>query len=561
MPLPPAGPPVHLELETNRVFRVSLNRSDRPPGRLPPAAAALVRLMPIIPRGEGCLALQRLEELAGPSAEEGTMSGRTKVRANRRLLLPALAAAAVALASVPRVETPAGAAEIVVKSKGKTEAAPGDTLSDDASREEYYLRFDEAAPADSAAPDTTEYYLEFEPPPDTTAPGAKLYEIYIDDDGIVADTVGSGAAFKIGASMWDESECEEEPERYTSCPLGGDRVDFGLDLGYQRVDGLSIGLRQDLDHGDWRVPKIRLREIYSSRQDKWFYDVGIEQRLVSFLPLYAGASVYKITDSNPLDKQIIQDTENTIAAFFFKEDYRDYFTRSGTTLNARLDLPAGNSFKIEYMDDEYASLERRADWSLFRGSHMFRPNPPIEEGDMKSVALSYTLDTVNRHRCVPNGALVRLSVERAGERIGGDFDFTTVTLDARNYVKLNPSQFLRYRFMLGSRRDGRLPVQRQFYVGGIGTLRGHDYKELTGDQMLLGNIEYGAYAGRDVGLYMFVDSGKAWYGDGGFADQRLELDVGVGVEILCEGTQIYAAKDVKDSDSPILVGVRLNRTF
>jgi hypothetical protein len=502
-----------------------------------------------------------LEELAGQSAEEQEMSGRTKVRANRRQLLGALAAAAVALASAPGLEAPAAAAEIVVKGKGQAEAAPGDTLQEARDREEYYLRFDERAAADSAAADTTEYYLDFEAPPDTTARGPKLYEIYIDDEGIVADTLGARGGFKVEASMWDESEREEAREPYGSCPLGGDHVDFGLGLGYQRVDGLSIGLTQDLDHEDWRVPRINLREIYSSRQDKWFYDVGIEQRLLSFLPLYAGASVYKITDSNPLDKKIVEDTENSIAAFFFKEDYRDYFTRSGASLNARLDLPAGSSFEVKYMDDEYTSLERRADWSLFRGSHMFRPNPPIDDGDMKSVAFSYTLDTVNRHRCVPNGALVRLSVERAGEKIGGDFDFTTVTLDARNYVKLNPSQFLRYRFMLGSRRDGVLPVQREFYVGGIGTLRGHGYKELTGDQMMLGNIEYGAYAGRDVGLYLFVDSGKAWYGDGGFADQRLELDVGVGVEVLCEGTQIYAAKDVKESDSPILVGVRLNRTF
>jgi outer membrane protein assembly factor BamA len=104
-------------------------------------------------------------------------------------------------------------------------------------------------------------------------------------------------------------------------------------------------------------------------------------------------------------------------------------------------------------------------------------------------------------------------------------------------------------------------LQKEFYVGGIGTLRGHDYKALTGDQMILGNIEYGAHAGKNVGLFVFVDSGKAWYGDGGFLDQRLELDAGVGIELLCQQTQIYAGKNLKDPDSPILVGLRLNRTF
>jgi outer membrane protein assembly factor BamA len=154
-----------------------------------------------------------------------------------------------------------------------------------------------------------------------------------------------------------------------------------------------------------------------------------------------------------------------------------------------------------------------------------------------------------------------MSMERAGYGLGGDFDFTTLFLDARNYIKLGPAQFLRYRLMAGSRTEGCLPLQKEFYVGGIGTLRGHDYKEMTGDQMMLGNIEYGAYAGRTVGLFLFVDSGKAWYGEGGFLDQRLELDAGVGIELLCQQTQLYAARDLKDSDSPILVGLRLNRTF
>lgn len=79
--------------------------------------------------------------------------------------------------------------------------------------------------------------------------------------------------------------------------------------------------------------------------------------------------------------------------------------------------------------------------------------------------------------------------------------------------------------------------------------------------MILGNIEYGAYAGKNVGMFVFVDSGKAWYGDGEFLDQRLELDAGVGIELLCQQTHIYAAKDLKNPDSPILVSLRLNRTF
>jgi outer membrane protein assembly factor BamA len=304
-----------------------------------------------------------------------------------------------------------------------------------------------------------------------------------------------------------------------------------------------------------------LREIYSTKQSKWFYDAGIEQMISLPLPVYLGASVYKLTDSNSIDKEIIESSENSLAAYFLNEDYRDYFTREGTSLHARLKIPSAGEIGFKYLDDEYSSLERKTNWSLFGGDKHFRLNPLIDDGDMKSYIISYTLDKRSNIRCLTSGPWIRLSMERAGYDFGGDFEFTTLFLDARNYVKLGPSQFIRYRLMAGSRTEGSLPLQKEFYVGGIGTLRGHDYKELTGDQMMLGNIEYGVNAGRTVGMFMFVDSGKAWYGDGDFMDQRLELDAGVGIELLCQQTQIYAAKDLKDSDAPILVGLRLNRTF
>lgn len=499
-------------------------------------------------------------------------------------------ATALVLAAAPLIVGQAQSSEVVIKKKADTGSAAGDSLSEDTDRVEYYLDFAAEAARDSSAADSLRQLQVQGPPapPDSLDREIEVLEIYIDDEGVRIEGQRGRSPLDVRVSDWDEQEEQDqwdqwdqwdewdecEKERVVKCegPMRG-QLDFEMDFGYQRVDGLSIGLEQDLDHHDWRVPRIRLNEIYSSKQDKWFYEVGIEQRLLHFVPLYVGASVYKITDSNPQDKEIIGDRENTLAAFFLKEDYRDYFTRNGSTLHAKLDLPAHSSIKVEYLDDSYTSLERRADWSLFRGSTRFRPNPEIAEGDMNSFIASYTLDTVRDARCSPSGALVRLAVEKAGGDLGGDFDFTTVTFDARNYVKLSPFQFLRYRLKLGSRTQGEFPrrsdpidgrtvvFQKEFYVGGIGTLRGHDYKALTGDQMILGSVEYGVYTGRDLGLFVFVDSGKAWYGDGGFAEQRLELDAGVGVELFCHETQIYAAKNVKDPDSPVLVGLRLNRTF
>lgn len=473
--------------------------------------------------------------------------------------MPAAFAAALIASPPAATEAPAAPEAVVVKNKSEWREQNQPAAGREA-RNEYYLDFVARAPRDTTAADTLDYFLDFEPETsdDSTDVDRELLEIEINDDGVRIDSLESRSTFNIQFEAWDEPD---ENHVLGNRDYAGDQFDFGMGFGYQRVDGLSLEFRQNLLHHDWRVPEIYLKEIYSSKQDKWFYNVGIEQRLFPFVPFFVGASVYKMTDSNPLDKEIIGTEENDFTAFFFKEDYRDYFTRNGTTLHARLDLPLYSSLKFEYLDDRYRSLEQQAEWSMFRGSKSFRPNPPIDDGDMNSIIASYTLDTVDSDECVPNGALVRLAVEKAGDRVGGNFDFTAVMLDARNYAKLSPYQFLRYHFELNSRTQGTLPLQREYYVGGVGTLRGHNYKELTGDQMILGSIEYGAYASKKVGLYVFVDSGKAWYGDGGFADQRLELDVGVGLELLCHQAHIYAARDAKDPDSPILVGVRLNRTF
>jgi hypothetical protein len=436
-------------------------------------------------------------------------------------------------------------------------------------KSEYYLRFEsDERPASRAAggepqaePDSTKSDLDSKCKdiPDSLKTEQEMLEIKINDEGVKIEPVEERKHIKIRVGRWDEPEneaCDSDEFDHTQ-----GRVDWGLGLSYQRVDGLSYILKEDLRHADWRVPHINLREIYSSKQSKWLYDAGIEQMIFRPLPIYVGASVYKITDSNPIDREIIDSSENSLAALFLKEDYRDYFTRNGTSLGVRIGWPRSGNLEIKYLNDRYSSLKKRTDWSLFDGEESFRSNPAIDEGDMRSFVVSYSLDMRRDRRCLTTGPWVRLSLETAGYDLGGDFDFTTLFLDARNYIKLSPAQFLRYRLMIGSRTDGTLPVQKEFYVGGVGTLRGHDYKELTGDQMMLGNIEYGPYVSRNVGLFVFVDSGKAWYGDGGFLDQSLEVDAGVGIELPCQQTHIYVARDLKDPDSPIRVGFRLNRTF
>ena len=98
--------------------------------------------------------------------------------------------------------------------------------------------------------------------------------------------------------------------------------------------------------------------------------------------------------------------------------------------------------------------------------------------------------------------------EICGNSFKGDFDFQRWTLDVRKYWRLDPEQFLKLRLRVGS-GDRELPLQRKFYLGGIGTLSGYDYKEFQGDKMVLGNAEYSIGNTGDASLSVFFGVGYA----------------------------------------------------
>src|SRR5436309_13929866 len=70
-----------------------------------------------------------------------------------------------------------------------------------------------------------------------------------------------------------------------------------------------------------------------------------------------------------------------------------------------------------------------------------------------------------------------------------DFDFRRHILAARARMRLSAHQEFGVRGIAGW-SDGTLPPQRQFGIGGIGSVHGYEFKEATGDSLALLNVEY-----------------------------------------------------------------------
>jgi outer membrane protein assembly factor BamA len=143
--------------------------------------------------------------------------------------------------------------------------------------------------------------------------------------------------------------------------------------------------------------------------------------------------------------------------------------------------------KTAYFNDEYASLSNNVRWSLFRTKKSFRDNPPVNEGNVRSVLLTFDLHKLNSYK--QEGWSISLSSEFAGKAFKGDYDFNRYVLDLRRYQPLSRYDRVNLQLRLAT-SEGDLPEQRTFEIGGISTMPAFSYKQFAGNRMILGNIEY-----------------------------------------------------------------------
>jgi hypothetical protein len=266
---------------------------------------------------------------------------------------------------------------------------------------------------------------------------------------------------------------------------------------YNRVEGLFLGLGSEKKY-NWNGR--REFSTYGSigwgvRSHTWRGNLGIARQFPIGVNegdelFEIGVEGYSLTDSK--DRWLIDVRENTAAALLIHEDFRDYFERNG--YSAHLAYYAQNdNVKIElkalYLADEYASLGNNAEWALFGGDKLFRPNPKINDGKMRSALTSAGISTERKSARGPEGWSIFGSYEYGPKTLGGDFDFDQYVLDIRRFQPISSYDNLNLRFRAGT-SDGSLPVQKAYDLGGLGTLNAFPFKAETGNRMILFNAEY-----------------------------------------------------------------------
>ncbi len=347
---------------------------------------------------------------------------------------------------------------------------------------------------------------------------------------------------------------------------------------YNRVDGLFFGPRiMPAYNSRKKVVNIDLNGFfgYGFAAKKWQYRGNLEFWFFDNASLLTGVTLYDFSDT--YDDWLIPEYENSFAAILTREDFQDYFRRQGA--GVYLTARPGDLVKLTagYYEDEFFSLAKNTDWSFFGGKKRFRGNPSILEGKARMIRSTFEFDNRDDAESPFRGWRVSAKAEWNIPAENDWFDYDRFVLDIRRYIPVGLKENFDFRLRVGTSR-GAVPQQSLFYLGGISTLRGYDYKEFAGNRMVLANIEYRLNSEdrlRDVllveefNLILFYDTGLAWFAEGdklsdGFGSlsrSRLKSNIGVALSDPDGRVRLNLARRLDGRSKDLVVTFRINRAF
>ena len=421
-------------------------------------------------------------------------------------------------------------------------------------------------------------------------------DVFIVDEGIVR---GNVVAIDGKVNMRGEASVYGEIAAHRGLrKSGGVRVRFDsegwgpkesdLIASYNRVDGLLLGGRGALADPDSLLPTIHASLGYAFESERMHYEVGVHQKLFDKYSFTAGGSFFRQTSTD--DGWLSPRRENSLLAILAAEDFRDYYEEEGG--KAYLTFCPGyyNEIGIGYRFTDLKWMDHHPLlWSLFGWEKEFRSNfssipadkrrDAGDQFDSKLGELSawYTLDTRDDDEEPYSGWWAHVEYLTAGDRLKGDIAYDRLTAEIRRYQPITHRQNINVRAKYGiAGRD--VPLFRQFYLGGMRTIRGLDHKSLIkvhehvvagdtvtvieGEQMILGNLEYVInFPKASFETSLLFDVGKVVSRkDNIFSDGDFHSSVGIrlGFE---DGFSLEVAKSLDDSDEPVKLWVLFQQSF
>ncbi|HXF96448.1 MAG TPA: hypothetical protein VNI61_10145 [Gemmatimonadales bacterium] len=269
---------------------------------------------------------------------------------------------------------------------------------------------------------------------------------------------------------------------------------------FNRVEGLPVVFGPLFD---WRLaPSLRLRfdalgvfrsagDLSDSRSDLG-YMARLELRAGEDRAVGVGLRAFDVV--SPVEDWGLRSAEVGWAAFLFHRDYRDYHLNKGVAARAFAQVELPLQVALEIRREWHTSVSARDPWTVFRTSHPWRPNPPVDEGHYLTIAGTVTLDTRNDRDNPTAGWYLRAQVEHARSRdvvpqpglpaavrspipTDGSYAFQRGVFELRRYTRVSPSGRVNLRALAAGWLGGDpLPLQRRLWIGGPEPLPGYPFR-------------------------------------------------------------------------------------
>jgi hypothetical protein len=372
----------------------------------------------------------------------------------------------------------------------------------------------------------------------------------------------------------------EPAGRFRMLPDPGEREDW-----FSSVDGFAPSLGMGIaifDHRRYNHTFVSGHLGYKFASERAGYALGFERPLFSSTKLYVGGELHDLTASD--DQWQVSEIEAGLAAVGPRKSFRDYYRRRGVQVNAALRLHPQIEAVFAWRAEHHDALPTTTDFSLWNDDEPFRPNVAAVEGRLNAVVIGASADSHGFERESLEASYRRHQLETPfGDRLnppdfkrdprpiwrvdwtseisepdafGSHFDFRRHIVTGRARMLLSTHQSFGVRAIRGW-AGGALPPQRMFAIGGIGSVHGYEFKEVTGDTLGLLNLEYEVGWPGGLTAIGFFDAGRVHPLTG--SPSRWLKGVGYGIGL--GGMRIDFGYRTDAIPSSLKVLLRFDRTF
>ncbi len=252
---------------------------------------------------------------------------------------------------------------------------------------------------------------------------------------------------------------------------GGESVPLDLlshlDLAFNRVEGAHAGIIAGFDSlSPYVRPEGRIAYGFSAKKTSW--ELGTMVYTDRHRIFGVGGKIFEKFSPTP-GLLPYDPLFNGIVALFAKADIYDYYRAKGWNAAAAWIPSSVVAMRLTYLNATENTAPKVTDYSLIYPSHLYRSNPPADEGKMRSLRLDVRLgrEPLPIDLIAYDG--LGFSVEHADRRLlAGDFDFTRIeTYGTFSFTTFGRSFLFKPQVRVrasGGLSMGTLPLQRYFFV-------------------------------------------------------------------------------------------------